>query len=108
MSGLPSSLSPVFFLIVGSDLNAAPSLALPSPVHDRDFHLLHVLAVLRRSRWYRWESGKENQQLVDRLVAALGDVSIPVQCYVVHQASLLRRIRRIPASQIHPLPRRRA
>jgi hypothetical protein len=63
---------------------------------------LYVFAVLRRNRWYQYETGKENQVVLDRLVAACADIPIAVQCYVVNQAGLLRRIRRVAGAPIPP------
>ena len=65
---------------------------------------LHVLAVVRRRRWYRFESGVENEALANRLLAALDDVPDQLQIYTGAGRFQLRRIARVAGSQIHPAP----
>ncbi len=65
---------------------------------------LYVIAVLRRTRWYRWESARDNQRLLDELVAVIDALNLPVQCYVVTRHRYLRRIARVAGAPLDTAP----
>lgn len=65
---------------------------------------LYVLTVVRRRRWYRFESGTEDEALATRLLVALDGIPAELQIYAGAGRYQLRRIARVAGSQIHPAP----